>query len=83
MKNRILKSIIFFLLTVFVGCSTGNENIFSAGYLEIALNDKGEISKLIDLKSNTDYLYSETVSKPVLAISINGELEYPHLVHIQ
>ncbi|PXX30587.1 hypothetical protein [Arenibacter sp. ARW7G5Y1] len=74
---KIIKIAAFFLIGVFTACTTSNENIYSAGNLTIGFDSEGKITDLKDSKNNIQYAYTNTDPKSILAIRVNGELEYP------
>ncbi len=65
-----------FLIIASVGCNKDNELVFTTNSFEIGINDKGQFSKLFDLKNNTDYLYEDIEQNSILAIKVDGVLEY-------
>jgi len=74
---KILKITAFFLIVVFTACTSSNENIYSAGNLNIGFDSQGKITGLTDSKNNIQYAYVNQDSKSILAIRVNGEWEYP------
>tara|TARA_R110000868_G_scaffold132180_1_gene342760 strand:+ start:45560 stop:47992 length:2433 start_codon:yes stop_codon:yes gene_type:complete len=74
---KIIKIAALFLIGAFTACTTSNENIYSAGELKIGFDSQGKITDLTDSKNNTQYAYVNQNSKSILAIRVNGELEYP------
>ncbi|MCK0156309.1 hypothetical protein MWU65_03905 [Cellulophaga sp. F20128] len=78
MKTIILQ--IALVATLFVSCSSDNGMVFTAGDLMIGMNGKGAIVELEDQKSKTNYLFKDTVPNTILAIKVNGKLEYPQTI---
>ncbi|MCP4727708.1 MAG: hypothetical protein GY863_21895 [bacterium] len=78
LKRLIISSIcISFLIT---SCSLfENEISFKTNSLEICLNNKGEISKLIDKETGNDYL-PENTTAPLISLRIQGEMYYPESI---
>ncbi len=73
-KNRLL----LLLLVISVACNQKKTNkTFAAGTLNIAFNEIGALVSLTDTNNNTDYQYIENNPKSILAIRVNGDLEYP------
>jgi len=77
LKKLSLKITTFFLLTALTGCQTQSNQIYSAGALNIGFNEGGALVSLADTKNDSDYGYSDSDPKSILAIRVNGKLEYP------
>ncbi len=63
-------------LILILSCSKDNLNSFSTKTFKIELNNRGEINSLEDFKLQKEYNYQEGTTS-LLAIQINGKLEYP------
>ncbi len=73
-KNRLL----LLLLVISIACNQKKTNkTFAAGTLNVAFNEIGDLVSLTDTNNNTDYQYIESDPKSILAIRVNGDLEYP------
>jgi hypothetical protein len=77
MKKFFSKAQFLLLLIVTIACNKANEFVFTADSFEIVINDKGQLNKLINLKTNKDYLFQETEQSSILGIKVAGQLEYP------
>ncbi len=65
------------MLALTFGCKNQSDIFFQAGNLTIGINKIGEITGLTDSQNNIKYVYSNHDPKSILAIRVNGELEYP------
>ena len=77
MKKFFSKAQVVLLLIVTIGCNKANEFVFTTDSFEMVLNDKGQLNKLINLKTNKDYLFQETEQSSILGIKVAGLIEYP------
>lgn len=77
MKNKALKIVTFCLLVLIVGCNKHADNVYQAGNLHIGFDSEGKITDLKDSRNNIQYGQTLTDPKSILAIRVNGELEYP------
>ena len=77
MNIQTLKITAIFLLIVITSCTHKTVIMFPAGKLNIGLNKSGQITTLADSKNNTEFFFEGTDPKSILAIRVNGELEYP------
>lgn len=77
MKIRILKIATFCILMITFSCSKDKSVAYTAGNLKLGLNDQGSLSEFTDNQSQINYLYNDTIPNTILAIRMNGELEYP------
>ncbi|SDD87913.1 hypothetical protein SAMN05421636_102196 [Pricia antarctica] len=77
MNNLTLKVTILFLLAAFTGCQKKTDKTLTAGTLNIAFNEIGALVSLSDTDNNRDYQYTDSDPKSILAIRVNGDLEYP------
>ena len=77
MKNKALKIVTFCLLVLIFGCNKHADNVYQAGNLNIGFDSQGKITGLIDTDKNTEYAYTSNDPKSILAIRVNGNLEYP------
>ncbi|WP_339708413.1 hypothetical protein [uncultured Kriegella sp.] len=82
MKNQILKLTVFCFLIISFGCNTETDKIYPAGNLDLALDEQGRVAMLTDHSTGTDYLYKGTEPKSILAIRVNGTLEYPSEIEL-
>ncbi|MCM4153676.1 hypothetical protein DHD05_18955 [Arenibacter sp. N53] len=83
MKNKALKIVTFCLLALFFGCNKHTDNVYQAGNLNIGFDSKGKITGLTDSKNNNQYAYATKDPKSILAIRVNGEIEYPSSFEIK
>ena len=74
---KTLKITAILLLVAITSCSRNADVIFPAGKLHIGLNKSGKITGLADADRNIEYVHANSDPKSILAIKINGELEYP------
>ena len=75
MKNAFLAIISSMLLAI--SCSNSGEGIeINSSSFQIALNEEGEVSKLLDLKTGINYLSNDTLA-PLLSIWMNGKVSKP------
>ncbi|RTE53559.1 hypothetical protein EHW67_11165 [Arenibacter aquaticus] len=77
MKINILKLLILAILVMLASCTDNKQNMYSAGDLDIGFDQYGAIKTLDDSQSGKNYLYQGMDPKSILAIRVNGELEYP------
>ena len=82
MKNQILKITVFCFLMISLGCQTDANKVYPAGNLDIAFDRQGKVSMLADNSTGTDYLYKSAEPKSMLAIKVNGTLEYPSAIEV-
>ncbi|NKI27483.1 hypothetical protein HCG49_13015 [Arenibacter sp. 6A1] len=82
MKTKKLKIAVICLIWAFVCCTNNVDTVFLAGNLNIGINQDGEITSMIDSKNNTQYEYASNDRKSILAIKVDGELEYPNSVEV-
>lgn len=68
---------LFFISTLFVACNKNDVTLFSTESLQIGINSKAKLVGLSDLKNNQNYLYVKADSCSIMAVKVNGALEYP------
>ncbi len=74
---KTLKITVILLLVAITSCSRNEDLIFPAGKLNIGLNKSGKITGLVDADKNVEYAHSGSDPKSIMAVKVNGELEYP------
>ena len=77
MISHTLRIPLFCLLLLFLSCGTDQKTEFLAGDLKIEVDSFGKLSALLHSKNNFNFLHKDTVPNTILAIQVNGELEYP------
>lgn len=77
MKTKTFKITIIGLFVALTSCDNNVDSKFRAGNLNIGINKSGNIISLTDSKKNIEYVHPGNDSKSILAIRVNGELEYP------
>ena len=82
MKKIILKISALYFLLITMGCDTDTHIIYTAGNLNIGFDKFGKLIELSDGETGTDYLYRHGDSTAIMAIKVNGKLEYPSSVGI-
>ncbi|HLT50415.1 MAG TPA: hypothetical protein VKZ93_00585 [Arenibacter sp.] len=82
MKITSIKIAVYLLLAWTISCSTNTDNAYIAGNLNIGFNTLGSITALTDTENRIEYFYEGPDPKSIMAIRMNGELEYPSAVEI-
>lgn len=77
MKMNTLKLLILPMLVALTSCTGNQQNMYSAGDLVIGFDQYGTIKTLTNSQSGKNYVYQDMDPKSILAIRVNGELEYP------
>ncbi len=74
--NKIFIPAIFFIL-IFTGCSKHQTLVeLNSENFKIGIDKNGFISQFTDLRTNTNYLSTDTIA-PLLSYRINGQFAYP------
>jgi hypothetical protein len=76
MKNWALKIVSLCLIVITTACNN-TVNKFSAGNLNIGVDQLGRVSGLTDASVNAEYGHNGNDPRSILAIRVNGQFEYP------
>ena len=83
-----MKRLILFLIVsnlFFVSCSIKKETKLielKTKSFQISIDEKGYISKLIDVETGTNYLSNDTIA-PIMSVSRNDEIVYPQSAELK
>ncbi len=77
---KLYKLLCFFVFVAFIGCNPKKDKIFSTKTFKIGFQNTGAVSSLIDVTTNKNYEFLDK-ENTLLAIQVNGELEYPSAMH--
>ncbi len=83
-----MKRLILFLIVsnlLFVSCSINKETKLielKTKSFQISIDEKGYISKLIDVETGTNYLSNDTIA-PIMSVSRNDEIVYPQSAELK
>lgn len=79
---KLLKTSIFFLTILMVGCQKDDGIVLATKGLEIGINTKGQVTQLKNLVNGKDYLHHSDEGGGLMAIKVNGELENPSTMEV-
>ena len=73
---RVFSSFLSIIVILIYFVPVYSNTIFETKYLEIQLDEAGNITSLLDTKTNSEYLFKDQPA-PLMSIRIAGNLEKP------
>ena len=74
--NSFYTLLLILSLTLVLNCQDSKQNDLLTNTFQVSIDQSGKFSRLTDLSKNKEYNYSNA-ENALLAIQVNGELEYP------